>query len=685
MKRLAAAVMASACAFVSCVEMEQQESAVGYLDAPSLEVDVTIEDLTQTKAPDIVISAPSPSEIHYVVKDKDGNIKYDADGLWTEPLVLPVGSYTVDAYAGENGFGAPYFKGSAAGSIGVLANEVPSLTMTLANSLVCIELDSEFAQHFDVGSSKAVLKSGSASSDVAYGEWIYVPSGADLEVTMSGTTAGKTVSLTHTLTNPSPKVAYNLICRKDSDNWPKITMNAIDATNVWASRAYVTNGATFSNISEANQKAVVYEAIPSSSSDWSDPVTAVNENGSIVFKGLTQDVTYQARAKVGNIVSDNVVEFTPSVDGLSASAAHTYTSSDLDGTDVQTTFAKSELVKNAISSWTVNICKKDGTVLRSETSLGNSDGSAITAAGGWPYLPVGDGQEYVVKASATIDGQTFSFADVALPVPGTPDISLSLSAYTSYDKYAATNGIAKDLDGDAGANKCDASTLYNAGGKWGVSVNLMSNENYAKELVIDFDGDKSRTYSVTSFAANEFYENISGCSWTSHQLSVSFTFDKKTVTKTQTHHITGLPYTAAPPKNSGNHPWTEDQRGWGVVYFQWNDTEFVTWNTSGSGNTNIIGSPSFHVPSDIPVGITLYAHGRYVSTWPGYEYDVRTKVHAGGNSVEFTADGSDNDYDKHDISSLSLTSNNSKVQIENTHVSGNDNRLHIQSVSVYYR
>lgn len=692
MKMLAAAVMASACAFVSCVEMEQQESAVGYLDAPSLEVDVAIEDMTQTKAPDIVISAPSPSEIHYVVKDKDGNVKYDEDGLWTEPLVLPVGAYTVDATYGSNGFGAAYFTGTVSGTIAPLDKDMPALTLSLANSLLCIEVDPEFASHFDVGSSKAVLKSGSSSADVSYGEWIYVPSGADLEVTMSGTTAGKPVSLTHTLSNPSPKAAYNMICRKDSDNWPKITMNEIDASNAWASRAYVTNGAKFSNISEANQKAVVYEAIPTSSSDWSAPVTAVNENGSIVFKGLTTDVTYQARAKVGNIVSDNVVEFTPSVDGLSVSAAHTYTSNELDGTDVQTTFSKSDLVKNAISSWTVNICKSDGTVLRSERSIGNSDGSALTGTADWPYLPVGD---YKVTLSATMaDGEVVIVPDALDFSVAAPTFTVTASGKTTYD-YAQARDLnsANAVSGSRTANaSVPSQSLFEIGSSVSIASNLMDNTNYSKTVyyaaykdnvvVVATDGyvdyGTSNTHSL-----GDVHDTFSD--WRSYLLSAKVNFAGTEYEGTRDFHITGLPYTAAPPKNSGNHPWTEDQRGWGVVYFEWNDTEFVTWNTSGSGKTNIIGSPSFHVPSDISVGITLYAHGRYVSTWPGYEYDVRTKVHAGGNSVEFTADGSDNDYDKHDISSLSLTSNDSKVQIENTHVSGTNNRLHLQSVSVYYR
>ena len=105
-KRLVVIAMASAGAFVSCVQMEEHGAPVGYLAAPSLEIDVVVDDLMQTKALDFEIEAPEISEIHFVVKDKDGNSTYDAVGLWTEPLVLPVGAYTVEATYGSNSFGA---------------------------------------------------------------------------------------------------------------------------------------------------------------------------------------------------------------------------------------------------------------------------------------------------------------------------------------------------------------------------------------------------------------------------------------------------------------------------------------------------------------------------------------------------------------------------------------------------
>lgn len=590
----AAVLTLSAFAFSSCIgEQMQQEGEVGYLSAPMLDVDVTVDDLTPTKSLDIDIAEPAVTDITFVVKDKNGKEIYNRKGLWSEPLVLPVGNYTVEASAGTNTFGVPYFTGSASGSISPLDQEVPALTLALANALVKVNVEESFTTHFTPGET---VSFNQGAYTAGYGEWVFVPSGADLTLSMSGkNSADKNVELTHKLAAPSAKVAYNVTCGQTDNDWPSISLT-LKKEDAWASRIFVTTPASFSgNISAENQAAVVYEAIPSASSDWTNAATAVTENNVLVFKGLSEGAEYQVRARVGALVS-NLVKITPEVDGLSASANHTTTSGELDGTDVTSSFSKSAAVRNAIESWNINVCKADGTPLREGLSLGNSDGSAITDTKGWPYLPVGNDEEYIVKASATIDGMTHTFEDIALDVPATPSFDLILSSYTSYDKYAGTNNITKDINGDAGANKCDPETIYNAGGRWTLSQNIMANENYSKELVIDYDGDKSRTYSVNSFAANEFYENITECSWKSHQLSVSLTFDNKTVEKSQTHHITGLPYTAAPPTNTGDHSWSI-KSGSGI---SWESSYVLLTSSSGSPR---IASPVFNIPASIGVQV----------------------------------------------------------------------------------
>ena len=606
-------------AFMSCAEMEDpQTGAIGYLAAPSLAVDVTVHDISLTKAAPALNAVDMPSadavraEVKYVVRKK-GNEDDLLDGKpWTEALTLPTGeTYVVEAFYGDNEFDGPCLYGSQEITIAALETAQPNLNVKVSNSLLCVSTD-PLDGHFTM--TELVMTSGNSTRTLTKSEsvqvedtWIWVPAGQNLELEIKGTNSVEAAaSFTHSFT-PQAGYAYNLISGKPEENWPSISLS-IDSDDVWASRIYITTPASFSgNISAENQAAVVYEAVPASSSDWNAPVTAFSENGVYVIKGLTTGTEYQVRARVGALVSP-VVKVTPQIDGLSATAMHTSTAGELDGTDVISAFAKSDAVREDIESWSVDICKADGTVLRSSSSLGTSDGSAITSSTGWPYLPVGNGEKYVITASATMDGQTYFFEDLALEVPPTPDFSLVLSAYTSYDKYAATNGIAKDLNGDTGANKCDASTLYNAGGKWGISVNIMSNENYAKKLVIDFDGDDSRTYPLTS-GANEFYEDITGCSWDSHQLSVSLTFDNKTVTKTQTHHITGLPYTVS------FYGITSAPTGWTTIgLVSWEGYKLNAGDGAkylrlrGEDSYSARGkalSPEFHIPGNIDVSTVL--------------------------------------------------------------------------------
>ena len=470
--RIAAAATASVALLVSCTGLEQdQNDAVGYLAAPALDVDLTVDDLLLTKALDFDVEEPALSDVHFIVKDKNGTVRYDGNGLWEEPLVLPVGSYSIEASYGANGFGAPYFTGSASGSVAQLAQETPELTLDLSNSLVRVTVDPTLEGHFIPGSE---VSFNDGAHVAGYGEWTYVPSDSDLILTLSGTSAaGIPADFTHTLPAPSAKVAYDVVCGKSETNWPSITMSAINAEDVWASLIYITAPASFDgNISDDNKAEVIYEAIPSSSSDWTSALSSTS--GNPVIKGLTPGTEYQVRARVGGLISTNVAKVTPQLDGLSVSAVHTETAGELDGTDVTSVFSKSDLVKSSIDSWSISLCKADGTVLRDNLSLGLSDGSAITATNGWPYLPTGNGEAYVLKASAVMDGTTYTFDDMAITGLSTPDFSLTMSSYTSYDKYAATNNIAKNVNE---ANSCDSGTLYNAGAKWGISTNLMKNTN----------------------------------------------------------------------------------------------------------------------------------------------------------------------------------------------------------------
>ena len=91
-RSIAAVALASASLLTSCVGLEEDgNDVVGYLDVPALEVDLAVDDLLLTKALDFEVVEPSVSDVHFVVKDKNGTVRYDGNGLWEEPLVLPVG------------------------------------------------------------------------------------------------------------------------------------------------------------------------------------------------------------------------------------------------------------------------------------------------------------------------------------------------------------------------------------------------------------------------------------------------------------------------------------------------------------------------------------------------------------------------------------------------------------------
>lgn len=597
--RTAAVMMASAALLVSCVELEEnQTEAVGYLVAPSLDIDVTVDDLLLTKTLDFTVETPSIDEISFKVTDNKGKVRYEDEGLWTEPLILPAGSYTVEASYGENGFGAPYFYKIVTGTIDNLEYEnLGTINVPLENSLVRVSVSDELEKHFTPTS----VSFNDGEYTASCGEWVYVPSDVILELAVSGSNkAGTSAVYIHTFeSKTSPRMAYDVVCGTTDSNWPSMTMQEISSANAWASRIYITGSPNFTGeISQANMDKVIYEAIPADSEDW-DSLAGASEVSSPVIKGLTPGTTYKVRARIGGLISSNSVEVTPTVDGLSVSAYHTTNAAgELDGTDVETVFSKSADVKEAITKWTISLYPKTGeseAPLRSWSSLDKSDGSDEKV---WPYLPTGNGESYVIKASAEMDGQTYDFNDISVTGLSAPDFSLTLSAYTSYDKYACLNGVTvKDLDSATGANNCEPSTLYNAGAKWSISTDIMKNSNYSKTIAIYIDGNATgRTRTETSWNDNFFYQDIAGLSWASHTHKVAFTFDNKTVTSAEhTHHITGLPYNVKKDVPSSSE-WSilEQKATFGDDYVQFSGT-FV--NPS-------IASPTFYIPSDL--NVTVY-------------------------------------------------------------------------------
>lgn len=606
----------SAFAFASCMEIEDPQSgAVGYLALPSLDVDVTMDDLSLTKAASAPsVNAPSADElknVRYVVKEKGTSTDLLDGKPWTEALTLPVDkTYVIEAYYGENSFDAAYFYGSKEVTIKALETIIPVCTLKVSNSLLCISTD-PVKEHFTF--SEAVLTSGDMSKHItSVDTWTFVPADSELTVVIKGTAAstGKAMTpVTHKLT-PEASKAYNLICGKDEDNWPTITWDSTPLSDGAFEGSLYFKPVIVSNMSDVNASAVVYQIKGGDYLDWTD-VTVTDVEGYKHISGLSNGTEYSLRANVGNISTKSEQTFVPvtyaSCLAADAIAAHNNAgnpSTMLESTAVKASVTASlpAVIADLATSHTAKVRFTNGRVKESTISV-NASKQTLSNADGWPYLPQGN-YPYTAKATLSLPGDRTITSDLSgsVTVPA-PEFTLTLSAYTSYDKYAATNGISKDVNG---ANNCDPATLYNAGGQWGISTAIMASGNYAKTLVVNIDGNTDRTFNVTNeYADNKYYENITGLAWQSHSLTVSMTFDGKTVSKSQTHHITGLPYSAVPPKNSGQN--------------QWNDLEGNnTWKSDcvqlyySAGKYPMISSPTFNIPSDeVKVNVATKIYREY--------------------------------------------------------------------------
>ena len=605
--------------FVSCVEVEEQGSAVGYLVSPALDVDVTVDDPAQTKAIDFEIEAPAVSDVHFVVKDKDGNVKYSGEGLWSEPLVMPVGAYTVEASAGENGFGEPYFTGSASGSISPLGNEVPALLLALGNALVNVTVHSDFAQHF--AGEKVVVGAGALEAN--FGEWFYVPSDSPLSLTLSGkNSAGKDATFTYSLGAPAAKTAYSVVCNATSNNWPSIDWTATPLSDGAFEGGLYFRPVVVSNMSDINAAAVVYQIKGGDYSNWTD-VTVYDVAGYKYISDLANGTEYKLRAYVGNIFSAEQT-FAPvtyaSCLATDVTAAHNNAgnpSAMLESTAVKAAVSASlpAIVAELATSHTASVTFGNGRVKQSNLNV-NAAKQTLANADGWPYLPQGS-YPYTATATLTLPGDRTLTAPLSgsVTVPA-PEFSLTLSAYTSYDKYAGTNGNAKNVS--AANSVPDAATMYDISGGARIAVSLLDNTNYGEKdfKFTMYHYDTKVTDNLSSLkAASGFGVNVatignkSGLSWAQHDLTVSMTFDGVTVTKTNQHHITGLPYTVS------FYGITSVPTGWvtfGLVSWQGyklNSGDTVKYlRLRGEDSYSERGkalSPKFHIPGGINVSTVL--------------------------------------------------------------------------------
>ena len=231
----------------ACVGEELQKPILGegegYLRLQVAPVSAEITTSPLTKA---TISTPDKTELTINIKQGDTSVS-GFPKKYTElpdPIVLHVGTYTVEAYYGENGEIelSPYFYDSKDITIDPLtASEVP-LTPSLANAMLVPVVDNDLKKHYSEWTLS--VKAGSSSQNLASNSMernLYVQSGLSMEITFSGTNLinGLTSKAAKVTDAAQPRTQYTIQC--NPENLPVFTLET-KATATHTSAGGYLNG-----------------------------------------------------------------------------------------------------------------------------------------------------------------------------------------------------------------------------------------------------------------------------------------------------------------------------------------------------------------------------------------------------------------------------------------------------------
>lgn len=574
----------------SCVEtMKDGDMSTGFLGVPVLDADIQVEEFGATKAAPSLpkLSAPDASDLHFKVTDSKSDVAWDKDGLWTSPLQMPVGSYTIEVNYGSNTYRNPWYTGTYTGTISAVTEAAPAIGLRLCNSLLAVVLSDGFKDHFTPSEGNCVtITSTSGSTSTTLGNYVFVPSGENLTIQVAGkssTDVNKT--LEWTLAPLSAATATYVTCSLTTTeaDAPKIKLDG--TPEAWGTVGYIPVATTY-NISEKNVEKMDY--IAEDTEDPSSKIPGTVEGTEVVFKNLIPGKSYSVYAKIGALKSSQVemTVATPEI-SISTGANHTTnSSSELDGTDFTASISIPEKFKGVVEA--VNLTLWDGTAelrgkeLNATETVWNSDGSEEKS---WPYLPKGS---YTLKGTVSYNNESanadFTGPELSSPAPTFSIVSQPI-IYTSYSVYASPNAIDGISGGATGANTLDGSSIYIKKGKVSIADAILSNENYSGKI--------KYSYSAGSTPLNEGQN--SNMKWAEHIVKSSFTFDNVNKDFESVRcHVTGLPY-----KNDLQ----TDISGWkGKANLS------IKGGLTISSDAKYAISPEFHIPSDIPITFSYDVH-----------------------------------------------------------------------------
>lgn len=284
------------------------------------------------------------------------------------------------------------------------------------------------------------------------------------------------------------------------------------------------------------------------------------------------------------------------VEQPAVTAQHVYVSGVLQGTEVSLTAPVPD------REWTATITNASGVTVRSlAKSAGTLKSEATDAA--WPYLPKG---AYTVNYTfLTANGKEMG-SSVSFQITENPEFGLFQQAASSYTYYAGDE-VEKNV---TRANSIEAFTVTAISSSvTGISEAILNNANYSITYTNDFSGSVTASSNSAVTYADKKYSATGA-----YTLGATATFDGVTKSDTKSVHITGLPYSAVPPKEGD---WSGKANDW-------------TYSKNSHQGVRLYDqqiSKSFNIPANVDVNVKqdVDVHTSTVGT--------TYTLYAGGNSI----------------------------------------------------
>lgn len=275
---------------------------------------------------------------------------------------------------------------------------------------------------------------------------------------------------------------------------------------------------------------------------------------------------------------------------LTATATHTYAEGVLTGTDVTLNIEDNGAPLELVDDWNIQLLYNN-TAIRSYTAKPENGTLMKDVTNGWPYVPQGS----ELTASLHLKtGETVDIISAVLEEIPQPEFTATVSGSTSYSVY-------KNSGADV-ANTKDGSSIFDINATATIAPEISGNSNYSDILKVAYATDSGQSSEKFSYGEATQFNSLA---WQKHELTATVSFDGVEETSSPLEcDVTGLPYRAEPPRNTGNNPW-KDSAGSN----EWNN-DCVKLYYSFAKYPRII-SPAFHIPSDIKVGISTKIYREY--------------------------------------------------------------------------